>query len=82
MKQLLSALALSGLTACSSGPGKMPPIATPGPDLCLSYTAYNYNKPAAAVEDIANLRAHNSNEAVFYDKCVANKQGNKPGGSR
>ena len=71
---------MMALSACADK--SPPPLPTPGPDLCLSYSSYNYNKAAAAVEDIANLRAHNSNEATFYEKCVAHRQGTKPGGSR
>ena len=72
--------AMIALSACADK--SPPPLPTPGPDLCLSYSSYNYNKAAAAVENIANLRAHNSNEATFYEKCVAHRQGTKPGGSR
>jgi hypothetical protein len=59
------------LSACASKT-ELPPLPPPGPSMCGGYTSYNYSKAAAAVEDIANLRAHNSNEAVHYDGCIAN----------
>jgi hypothetical protein len=69
MKCLLLGLTLL-LGACGSKT-ELPPLPTPGPDMCARYTSYNYSNAAAAVEDIANIRAHNANEAAFYE-CITN----------
>lgn len=66
----LAPIALLLLAACPDKTA-LPPLPAPGPSMCNSYTPYNYSKAAAAVEDIANIRAHNSNESAFYE-CITN----------
>lgn len=67
----LAVLALLALTACGSKT-ELPPLPPPGPDMCVSYSSFRYGAAAAQVEEIASLRAHNANEATYYDRCVTN----------
>lgn len=80
MRNSLALLVLA-LGACSS-PAKLPPLPTPGPDMCDAYSSFDYGRQAALVESIDTLRKHNANELTFYDKCVAGRQSLKPGGAR
>jgi hypothetical protein len=85
MKRVLIVIALVAaplIQACSSDRAELPPLSTPGPDMCIEYRSYRYGPEAAARETKAALDAHNGNEAVFYEKCIVPKQGIKPGGSR
>lgn len=64
-------IAMISLAAC--GPQtKLPPLPTPGPDMCLLYRSFGYAAAAAAVEVIDTLKKHNANESDFYDRCVTN----------
>lgn len=78
----IALLAAPLLQACGSNRAELPPLPTPGPDMCIEYRSYRYSREAAAHEARAALDAHNGNEAVFYEKCIAPKQRIKPGGSR
>lgn len=42
----------------------------PRADLCVHYSSFRYSAAAAAVEAMAALDAHNSNEAAFAEKCL------------
>ena len=70
------------LEGCGTSRVELPPLPTPGPDMCIEYRSYRYSPKAAAYETKAALDAHNGNEAVFYEKCIAPKQGINPGGPR
>jgi len=80
--QIVALLAAPVLQACGSDRAEFSPLPTPGPDMCIEYRSYRYSPKAAAYETKAALDAHNGNEAVFYEKCIAPKQGTKPGGPR
>ena len=79
---VIALLATPLLQACGSNRAELPPLPTPGPDMCIEYRSYRYSREAAAREAKAALDAHNGNEAVFYDKCIARKQGTNQGGPR
>jgi hypothetical protein len=78
----IALLAAPLLQACGSNRAELPPLPTTGPDMCIEYRSYRYSREAAAHEAKAALDAHNGNEAVFYDKCIAGRQGTGPGVSR
>lgn len=66
------------VTACAPS-AKLPPLPTPGPDYCLSYNSYRYSPAAAQVEAVASLVAHNTNEAIFHEKCLSQAKDRKGG---
>lgn len=78
----IALIAMPLLQACGPNRTELPPLPTPGPDMCIEYRSYRYSREAAVHETKAALDAHNGNETVFYDKCIARKQGTNPGGSR
>lgn len=78
---VIALLAAPLLEACGTNRVELPPVPTPGPDMCIEYRSYRYSPKAAARETKAALDAHNGNEAVFYEKCIAPKPGAKPRGS-
>jgi hypothetical protein len=47
------------------------PLPPPRADMCAGdYQSFRYGKAAAAVEEIAALRAHNFNEARYEQRCL------------
>ena len=68
----LMAIAFAALLAgCADS--KLPPLPTPGPDLCLIYQTYRYSTAAAAVEALDALRKHIANEAAFTQHCIGDR---------
>lgn len=73
MRAVAAVLVAAGLLAACGPSTKLPPLPTPGPDLCLIYQAYRYSPEAAAVEAIDALRKHISNEAAFTQHCIGDR---------
>ena len=68
-KAILLILATMGvLSACAAD--KLPPLPTPGPDMCLVYSSYTYRREAAIVERQENLMKHVANEAIYKRNCL------------
>jgi hypothetical protein len=57
------------VAACTAKP-ELPPL-PPTADGCALYSSYNYSPAAAAVESLDAITKHHSNEAWFYQHCVA-----------
>lgn len=61
--------ALLFLVGCASKPEL--PQAPLRADMCQGdYQSFRYGKAAAALEEIAALRAHNFNEARYAERCL------------
>ena len=71
MRAVAAVLVAAGLLAACAGKEELPPL-PPAADMCSLYSSYRYNAAAAAVEATDALDKHNSNERVFYDRCVTN----------
>lgn len=75
--------ALIGLVLLLAGcaDAKLPPLPTPGPDMCLAYSSFRYSDAAAKVEALDALRKHNANEITFAKDCLLGDR-SKSGGPR
>lgn len=68
-KLLFAFASVAFLAGCATKPDPLP-LPPPRADLCTHYTSWLMSPPAAAVETIGNLRAHASNQAAHYEKCL------------